>query len=209
VPGTSGLSSNVILAAGNTVRFQSNSSGAWSPNGVNYGSAGQILVSAGTGAPPAWTSSASVPVNYGSFLGSSTQTNLDTTNGNAVIFDITDASNNFSVTGGTRITAAAGGVYSVTVVFQIRKTDSGTDDVNIWFKKNGTNIANSAFNLTLSGNGASQLATIPWVLTMASGDYIEAWWWSLDPSVQLLAESASAPYPAIPAANAVIMPVGA
>jgi hypothetical protein len=209
VPGTSGLSSNVILAAGNTVRFQSNSSGAWSPNGVNYGSAGQILVSAGTGAPPAWTSSASVPANYGSFLSTSTQTNLDTTNGNAVTFDTTDVSNNFFVTSGTRITAAAAGTYSLTVSFQIQKTDGGTDDVNVWFKKNGVNIDNSAFNLTLIGGGAAQLATTPWIVTMASGDYIEAWWWSTDPSAQLLAEPAAAPYPAVPAVNAVIMPVGA
>lgn len=147
--------------------------------------------------------------NYGSFVRTTTQTNADTTNGNAVSFDTTVASNNFSLVGGTQITAAVAGTYSVIAAYQVQKTDSGTDDINVWFKKNGANVANSAFSLTLVGNGAAQLATTPWIITLAAGDYIEAWWWSTDVNAQLLGEPAAAPYPAIPAVNLVIMPVGA
>jgi hypothetical protein len=209
--GTSTLSNNVVLSDGaGAIRFQSNASGAISLGaGGAYGTAGQILVSNGSGAAPTWTTSANVPANYGSFVRTTTQTNADTTNGNAVTFDTTIASNNFSVVSGTRITAAVAGTYSVIAAYQVSKTNAGTDDVNVWFKKNGVNIANSAFNLTLVGNNAAQLATTPWILTLAAGDYIEAWWWSADANAIMLGEAAAAPYPAIPAVSIVVMPVGA
>jgi hypothetical protein len=57
VSGSSSLVGNLILAAGTTIKFQANSNGAWSPDGTNYGTSGQILTSAGTGAAPAWSSS--------------------------------------------------------------------------------------------------------------------------------------------------------
>jgi hypothetical protein len=209
--GTSTLANNVVLSDGaGTIRFQSNASGAISlGTGGSYGTAGQILVSGGSGAAPTWTTSAAVPANYGSFLRTTTQTNADTTNGNAVSFDTTVASNNFSVVGGTQITAAVAGTYTIVATYQVAKTDTGTDDINVWFKKNGTNVPNSAFNLTLVGNNAAQLATTPWIITLAAGDQIEAWWYSADANAIMLGEPAAAPYPAIPSVNLVIMPVGA
>jgi hypothetical protein len=57
--GTAALSNNVVLSDGaGTIRFQANSSGAWSPNGTNFGTAGQILTSAGTAAAPTWVTPA-------------------------------------------------------------------------------------------------------------------------------------------------------
>ena len=209
--GTSALANNVVLSDGaGTIRFQSNSTGAISLGaGGSYGTAGQILVSSGSGAAPTWTTSAQVPASYGSFLRTTTQTNLDTTNGNVVVYDTTVASNNFTLVSGSRITAAVAGVYSIIAAYQVQKTDPGTDDINVWFKKNGVNIPNTGSNLTLVGNNAAQLATTPWIVTLAVGDYIEAWWWSLDVNAQLLGEPSAAPYPVIPSVNVVIMPVGA
>jgi hypothetical protein len=209
--GTAAMANNVVLSDGaGTIRFQSNASGAISlGTGGSYGTAGQILVSGGSGAAPTWSTSASVPANYGSFLRTTTQTNVGGATGQAAIFDTTVASNNFSVVGGTQITAAVAGTYTIVATYQVAKTDPGTDDINVWFKKNGTNVPNSAFNLTLVGNNAAQLATTPWIITLAAGDQIEAWWYSADANAILLGEPAAAPYPAIPSVNLVIMPVGA
>jgi hypothetical protein len=209
--GTTTLANNVVLADGaGNIKLQVNGTGALGVGTTpSYGTAGQILVSCGTGAAPAWVSSGAAPANYGSFVRTTTQTNADTTNGNAVSFDTTITSNNFSVVGGTQITAAVAGTYSFIASFQAYKTDAGTDDIRMWFKKNGTNIANSAFNLTLNGNAVAQLATTPWVVTLAVGDYIEAWWYSADADMQLLADAAVAPYPLVAAAGLVIMPIGA
>ncbi len=54
VGGSTSLVGNLILAAGTTIKFQANNSGAWSPDGTNYGTVGQVLTSQGTVAAPTW-----------------------------------------------------------------------------------------------------------------------------------------------------------
>ena len=208
--GTAALSNNVVLSDGaGTIRFQANSSGAWSPNGTNFGTAGQILVSAGTGAAPVWTSSGTAAANYGSFVRTTTQTNTGGASGNAVSYDTTSSANNFSIVSGSRITAAVAGTYQILASLQVQKTDAGTDDINFWVKKNGVNEPNSAYNLTLQGGNAAQLGYINWVVTLAAGEYVELWWYSADVNARLLTDPAVAPYPAVPASGFIIHPMGA
>lgn len=53
--GSANLEGNVVLSDGTgTVRFQSNQFGAWSADGVDYGTAGYILTSTGDGGAPEW-----------------------------------------------------------------------------------------------------------------------------------------------------------
>ena len=54
--GSTTLANNVVLADGaGTVRFQANGTGAWAPNGTDFGTTGQVLSSQGTGSAPVWT----------------------------------------------------------------------------------------------------------------------------------------------------------
>jgi hypothetical protein len=58
--GTATLANNIVLSDGaGTIRFQANSSGAWSPNGTDFGTAGQVLSSNGTAAVPTWITACS------------------------------------------------------------------------------------------------------------------------------------------------------
>ena len=209
--GTATLANNVVLSDGaGTIRFQSNASGAISlGTGGSYGTAGQILVSGGSGAAPTWTSSGTAAANYGSFVRTTTQTNAGGASGNAVSYDTTSSANNFSIVSGSRITAAVAGTYQILASLQVQKTDAGTDDVNFWVKKNGVNEPNSAYNLTLQGSNAAQLGYINWVVTLAAGEYVELWWWSADLNARLFAEPSVAPYPAIPSSGFIIHPMGA
>jgi hypothetical protein len=209
--GTSTLANNVVLSDGaGTIRFQSNASGAISLGaGGAYGTAGQILVSGGSGAAPTWTSSGAAAANYGSFVRTTTQTNAGGASGNAVSYDTTSSANNFSIVSGSRITAAVAGTYQILASLQVQKTDAGSDDVNFWVKKNGVNEPNSAYNLTLQGSNAAQLGYINWVVTLAAGEYVELWWWSADLNARLFAEPSVAPYPAIPSSGFIIHPMGA
>ena len=209
--GTTTLANNVVLADGaGTIRFQSNASGAISLGaGGSYGTAGQILVSGGSGAAPTWTSSGTAAANYGSFVRTTTQTNTGGASGNAVSYDTTSSANNFSIVSGSRITAAVAGTYQVLASLQVQKTDAGSDNINFWVKKNGVNEPNSAYNLTLQGSGAAQLGYINWVVTLAAGEYVELWWYSADVNARLLTDPAVAPYPAVPASGFIIHPMGA
>jgi hypothetical protein len=210
ISGTAALADNLILAAGTTIKLQVNENGAVGVGTTpSYGTNGQILMSTGTGSAPAWTGSAALLPNYGSFLSTVPQNNLDTTNGNAVTYNTTTESRNVSIVDGTKLTVASAGTYNIQFSMQVTKTDAGSDDINIWFKKNGVNVDNSASNITLVGNNTPQLATVNFIMTLAAGDFIEIWWWSLDTDVQLLAENAVAPYPAIPSIITTVVPVGA
>ena len=209
--GDPALSNNVVISAGaSDIKLVINDTDAVSFGGLtNFGTAGQILMSNGTGAAPTWNSSAALLPNYGSFLSTVSQTNTGGASGNAATFNTTTENRNVSVQNGTQLTVAAAGTYNIQFSAQMTKTDGGSDDINIWFKKNGANVANSTSNITLVGNNTPQLATVNFILTMAAGDYVEIWWYSADANVILLAENAVAPYPAIPSIIATVVPVGA
>jgi len=202
--GIGALSCNVVLANGNgDVRFQSNNAGAWSPNGTSYGTAGQVLKSAGTAAVPAWSSAL-----YGAFSDSTIQTNTGGASGNPVDLDTTASANGFSIVSGSQITATTAGVYNIQISLQFEKTDAGTDSVEVWFKRNGTDIANSNTNIQLQGNGAKQLFALNLVEPLTAGQYLEVWWYSADVNVRLAAVAAGT-RPAIPSAIVTVVPVGA
>jgi hypothetical protein len=94
---------------------------------------------------------------------------------------------------------------------QVRKTDAGqgTSPVAIWFKKNGTNIANSSTLATVYGGGAFEPVTMNLVESLTAGQYLEVWWYAIDATVELAATGAGAPRPAVPSAIVSIVPVGA
>ena len=62
IAGSATLTGNVIIAAGSTVKFQANNSGAWSPDGTNYGTANQVLQSNGNAAVPTWVTPVWLPL---------------------------------------------------------------------------------------------------------------------------------------------------
>jgi hypothetical protein len=177
---------------------------------ASCGTANMVLTSQGNAVEWKPVGSAIAAPNYGTFMRTNTQNNLGGASGNAVVYDISTPANNFTLNGGgSQITAAASGLYTVNVSLQVAKTDSGTDDVRFWLKKNGANINNTAFNLTLQGNNEAQLGTANYIVSLSVGDYIEVWWYSADANAILLADPAIAPYPAVPAAIVTVVPVGA
>ena len=203
--GTTTLANNVVLSDGaGNIKLQVNENGAVGVGTTpSYGTSGQVLKSAGTGAAPAWSSAL-----YGAFSDSTTQTNTGGASGNPVDLNTTASSNGFSIVSGTQITATTAGVYNIQISLQFEKTDAGTDSMEIWFKKNGTNIANSNTNIELKGGGAKQLFALNLVEPLTAGQYLEVWWYSADVNAQLTAVAAGT-RPAIPSAIVTVVPVGA
>lgn len=141
---------------------------------------------------------------WGSFWSTTDQTITSTTTAYAIQFTNTDAnSNGVSIVSNSRITFAYEGVYDIQFSAQIDRTStSGTDVVDIWFAKNGVNIADSNTKVTVSG-GASQAKTVAawnYVLQVSAGDYVELYWNATDVHVVLKADASSSnpTRPAIP-----------
>lgn len=132
---------------------------------------------------------------YGSFYHTATQS----TQG-AMLLNSTDISKGVSITSNSRITFAYPGVYDIQFSSQFIKTDSGSDPVEIWLKKNGNNVDWSNTRLMLQGNNEEHIAAWNWFVNItAANQYVEIFWYSPDTSMSIYAAGASGGRPGIPA----------
>jgi hypothetical protein len=145
--------------------------------------------------------------SYGSFFDTTTQTNLGGASGNAFKFNTTDFYSGVSIASSSRITFANAGKYNITFSAQMEKTDSGTDTIEIWLKKNGTNQSNTNTKFYLVGNSAKAVAAWNFFVDAAAGDYYQIFWYSADSAVRVFAEIAGT-RPAIPSIIMTVNQVG-
>jgi hypothetical protein len=89
----------------------------------------------------------------------------------------------------------------------VKNTTNDTQDVEIWFRKNGTNIANSnsRFNMSprkSSGDPSHTIAALNFFVSMNSTDYLEIMWRVSDVgvSIEQYAAGTSPTRPATPSA---------
>lgn len=125
----------------------------------------------------------------------------------AVRFGTTDLTQGISVAndgGGnpTRITFAAAGIYSVSTSIQLRNTDSVDHDVTFWFRKNGSDIANSGTVLAVpkAADGGAGFFQIVYYVQVTAGQYVELMWLPENVNVTLDYSAAGAIAAAIPSA---------
>ena len=100
----------------------------------------------------------------------------------------------------TRITYAAAGTYMISMNMQFRNADSTDHDATVWFRKNGTDIANSAFITTVpkaADGGAAHFNATSYV-QVTDGQYIEIMWLPENVAMTLDFIAAGAIAPAIP-----------
>ena len=100
----------------------------------------------------------------------------------------------------TRITFAAAGTYALAPSIQFKNTDSNDHDATFWFRKNGTDIANSAsvVNIPKAADGGAMFAQIVIYEQVTAGQYIEIMWLPEDADVTLDFLAAGAIAPAVP-----------
>ena len=141
--------------------------------------------------------------SYGSFYDTTTQTNPVANVPRSMSFNSTDISNGVSISGSTNpfntyIKVANAGVYDIQFSAQLDKTDMGTDNVIIWLRKNGTDLAETATDVALQGNNEKEVAAWNWFVNAAAGDYFQIIWFSDDTNVRLYSQTATANHPGIP-----------
>ena len=173
---------------------------------ITGGSNGYGLVTDGTG-NLSWSSTGlGNSQYYGAFLSTLTQVNGGITTANPIRYDVTDLSSGVSIVANTRITMANASIYNIQFSLQVDKTDSGTDELDVWLSKNGTNVSNSNTKLQLTGNDAKAVAAWNFVVSAAPGDYFELYWWSNDIDLRLFAQGTQI-NPTRPAIPSVILTV--
>lgn len=100
----------------------------------------------------------------------------------------------------TRITYAAAGTYMIAPSVQFSNSDSTDHDVTVWFRKNGTDIANSATVLSVpkAADGGNAFFQIVFYETMTAGQYVEIMWLPANVAVTADYIAAGAIAPAVP-----------
>jgi hypothetical protein len=166
---------------------------------------GQVTISS-TGAGTYYNTSTG---SYGSFYDTTTQTNPVANIPRSMSLNTTDITNGVSISGSsspfnTYIKIANAGIYNIQFSAQLVKTDSGTDFIDIWLRRNGVDLMDSATNVTLIGNNDRQVAAWNWFATAGAGDYYQIMWASADTNTQILAESATGVHPGIPSVIATV-----
>jgi hypothetical protein len=149
---------------------------------------------------------------FGSFTSNATQTNSNVGNAIYMTLNNDEGSNGVSIVSSSEITVARTGRYNIQFSAQLEKTDSGTDQVEIWLTKNGNVVANSAGQLQLAGNGAKAVAAWNWVDNVTSANtYYQIAWGSTDANVQLTAIDSANTLSgvAVPSLIVTVVPVGA
>jgi hypothetical protein len=148
---------------------------------------------------------------YGAFQDSTDQTAANTTTAYAVTFNTTDFTNGVTLSNSSRLNVAQAGIYNLQFSIQFKNTTNDGQDVDIWFRKNGTNIdnSNSRFHLPArkSGGDPSHLiAALNFFFSLAANDYVEIMWRPTDVGVSLehFATSSSPTRPAVPSAIATL-----
>jgi len=161
---------------------------------------GQVTISATAGGGPFYNTATG---SYGSFYDTTTQTNPVGNIPRSMSFNTTDITNGVSISGSTSpyntyIKTENPGVYDIQFSAQIDKTDSGTDEIVIWLRKNGSDLTDTATTITLNGNNDKQVAAWNWFVNSAANDYYQIIWYSADTNLRLLAETAGGGHPGIP-----------
>jgi hypothetical protein len=124
---------------------------------------------------------------WGAFWSDVDQTNAGATSTNFMTVNNSDPSNNAVEIGATssQIKVLNAGVYNFQFSAQVDKTDGGKDELEVWFAKNGLNIADSTRIFTLQGNPARLTAVYNYIFDLEANDYIEIAWHSTDTAMFL------------------------
>lgn len=100
----------------------------------------------------------------------------------------------------TRITFAAAGTYMLAPSIQFKNTDANDHDATIWFRKNGTDIANSATIISIpkAADGGAGFFQIVFYEQVTAAQYIEVMWLPENAAVTIDYIAAGAIAPAVP-----------
>ena len=144
---------------------------------------------------------------YGVFQDTTDQTAANTTTAYAITYNTTDYSNGIYLSNSSRLNVRNYGIYNIQFSLQFKNTTNDGQDIDVWFRKNGTDVANSnsRFHMTArksTGDPSHLVAAMNFFMEMNAGDYAQIMWRPTDIGVSLehFGTSTSPTRPAVPSA---------
>jgi len=148
---------------------------------------------------------------YGAFQDGTDQVAANTTTAYAITFNTTDFSNGVTLSNSSRLNVSQAGIYNLQFSIQFKNTTNDGQDVDVWFRKNGTNITNSNSRFhpparKSSSDPSHLIAALNFFVSLAANDYIEIMWRTenVGVSIEHFATSSSPTRPAVPSVIATL-----
>jgi hypothetical protein len=142
---------------------------------------------------------------YGSFQDSTDQTAASATAAYPITFNTTDFTNGVTLSNSSRLNVTQSGLYNVQFSIQFKNTTNDTQDTDVWFRKNGTDVANSSSRFGLGPRKAStdpthMIGSLNFFIDLNSGDYIQLMWCvsNVGVSIEHCPSGSSPTRPAVP-----------
>lgn len=150
---------------------------------------------------------------YGGFSDSTDQTG-SVSAGTVMTFNTTDVADGVTLVSGSRITVPNTGKYNLQFSSQFKNTNNAQEDVTVWLRVNGVDLANSATQYTIPARKSASIfgygvASLTFLLDLTANDYVQVVWLPTNTTVTLenLPASVSPAYPAIPSIIATMVQV--
>ena len=156
------------------------------------------------GLEPKTQTSASTYFPYGAFQDTTDQSIATITATANISLDTTDYALGTSIVDGYKVKVDYSGLYNVQFSLQFANANVAIQDVDVWFRKNGSDIAgsNSKFSVPNSHGGTDGhlIATLNFYLELAKDDYVHVAWatTSTDVTIEHLPTQSTPTRPATP-----------
>jgi len=137
---------------------------------------------------------------YGEFTKTSDQSPAVINTAYALTFDNTEIAEGISIgSPASRIVVVQSGLYQFDATVQISSSSSNAKTVWLWFRKNGTDVANSARLVTININNGYTAVSMSEFFSLAANDRIEIMFAANDTAITVDNVAATAFAPAAPA----------
>jgi hypothetical protein len=221
ITATGTVNTNLLIAQAALIGYE-RADGVWTDALISYGHSNgsqisQTLMAGNIYADSLHGDGRNIITPYTVLQSSANQTLPAIDQAVAVTYTINDFPDGISIgTPSSRIVVSYKGVYQFTFSLQFTSTSTGTELINVWFRKNGTDIAdsNSQFSIPArksAGVPSGVIAVTPFAFNLSANDYIEIVWNSTATTTSLeniAAKTYSAGNnPAIPATPSAIVAV--
>jgi hypothetical protein len=120
-------------------------------------------------------------------------------------FSATDVADGVTLVSGSRLTAPNTGIYNLQFSAQFKNIENTQEDVTIWFRINGSDLANSATQITIPARKSAGIfgyGVAAWniFLSLTAAQYVQIVWLPTVATLTMeaLPASVSPAYPAIP-----------
>jgi hypothetical protein len=150
---------------------------------------------------------------YGAFSSNVDQTGSISV-GTVMTFSAVDVADGVTVASSSRITVPNTGIYNLQFSAQFKNVENTQEDVTIWFRVNGSDLANSATQVTIPARKSASIfgyGVTAWniFLSLTAAQYVEIVWLPTVATLTMehLPASVSPAYPAIPSVIATMQQV--